>query len=120
MRQETFTLSQKELQRVSVITACVKGDMACASAACAWLAKANSCNSTAAARLARRPRSAPHLLGMQDDAAGKSSPLSSSLGSAEGYFHVLQSLLHRFGVPTAFYGDRSGIFVRNEFPLVAP
>jgi len=32
MRQETFTLSQKELQRVSVITACVKGDMACASA----------------------------------------------------------------------------------------
>ena len=33
MRQETFTLSQKELQRVSVLSACIKGDMACASAA---------------------------------------------------------------------------------------
>src|SRR5215831_752348 len=33
MRQETFTLSQKELQRVSVISACNKGDLACASAA---------------------------------------------------------------------------------------
>src|SRR5258708_12151533 len=33
MRQETFTLSQKELQRVSVINACIRGDMACARAA---------------------------------------------------------------------------------------
>src|ERR1700739_1709143 len=33
MRQETFTLSQKELQRVSVISACIKGEMACARAA---------------------------------------------------------------------------------------
>jgi transposase len=33
MRQETFTLSQKELQRVSVISACIMGDMACARAA---------------------------------------------------------------------------------------
>src|SRR5260370_33060499 len=33
MRQETFTLSQKELQRVSVISTCIKGDLACASAA---------------------------------------------------------------------------------------
>jgi len=33
MRQETFTLSQKELQRVGVISACIKGDMACARAA---------------------------------------------------------------------------------------
>src|SRR5438445_12667875 len=33
MRQETFTLSQKELQRVSVISACIRGDMACARAA---------------------------------------------------------------------------------------
>src|SRR5271157_1412842 len=33
MRPETFTLSQKELQRVSVISACIKGDMACARAA---------------------------------------------------------------------------------------
>ena len=33
MKQETFTLSQKELQRVSVINACIKGDMTCARAA---------------------------------------------------------------------------------------
>src|SRR6202790_2716410 len=33
MRQEIFTLSQKELQQVSVISACIKGDMACARAA---------------------------------------------------------------------------------------
>src|SRR5258707_1381329 len=33
MRQEAFTLSQKELQRVSVISTCIKGDMACARAA---------------------------------------------------------------------------------------
>src|SRR2546422_21891 len=33
MRQETFTLSQKELQRVAVISHCVKGDLACARAA---------------------------------------------------------------------------------------
>src|SRR5712691_9686897 len=33
MRQETFTLSQKELQRVSVISTCIQGDLACASAA---------------------------------------------------------------------------------------
>src|SRR5438552_19180635 len=33
MRQETFTLSQQELQRVSVISTCIKGDLACASAA---------------------------------------------------------------------------------------
>jgi transposase len=33
MRQETFALSQKELQRVAVISSCVKGDLACARAA---------------------------------------------------------------------------------------
>src|SRR5271168_5429821 len=33
MNRETFALSQKELQRVSVISACIKGDMACARAA---------------------------------------------------------------------------------------
>src|SRR5216683_8350860 len=33
MRQETFTLSAKELQRVAVISHCVKGDLACAGAA---------------------------------------------------------------------------------------
>src|SRR5438445_4475792 len=33
MNRETFSLSQKELQRVAVISACIKGEMACARAA---------------------------------------------------------------------------------------
>src|SRR5579863_166608 len=33
MRQETFTLSQKELQRVTVISRCVQGNLTCARAA---------------------------------------------------------------------------------------
>jgi transposase len=33
MREGTFALSQKELQRVSVISSCAKGNMACARAA---------------------------------------------------------------------------------------
>jgi hypothetical protein len=52
---------------------------------------------------------------MQDDASGKI--LAAQFFPSEtaaGYFRLLQSLLHRFGVPTAFYGDRSGIFVRND------
>jgi transposase len=219
MRPETFTLSQKELQRVSVISACIKGDLACASAAellslsvrqikrlkkrlredgQAALAHANRGRPSprrlpertrqAAVRLARskyagfndqhlceklneveglqlsretlrrllrkegmgsprkrrapahrqrRPRVAregelvqldgsPHdwlegrgprltALGMQDDASGKI--LAAQFFPAEttqGYFHLLQSLLRRFGIPTAFYGDRNSIFVRND------
>jgi transposase len=219
MRQETFPLSQKELQRVSVLSTCIKGDLACASAAEllglsvrqikrlkrrlreggeAALAHANRgrpshrrlpervrvtvlrlVRSTyagfndhhlaeklteveglhlsretlrrllrkaglgsprkrrAPAHRQRRPRVAregelvqldgsPHdwlegrgprltALGLQDDASGKI--LAAQFFPAEtteGYFHLLQSLLRRFGVPTAFYGDRSGIFVRND------
>ena len=54
-------------------------------------------------------------LGMQDDATGKilAAQFFSS-ETAEGYFRLLESLLRRFGVPLAFYGDRSGIFVRND------
>jgi hypothetical protein len=33
MIRETFALSQKELQRVAVISACIKGEVACARAA---------------------------------------------------------------------------------------
>jgi transposase len=219
MKPETFTLSQKELQRVSVISACIKRDMACASAAEllslsvrqvkrlkkrlreageAALAHANRGRPShrrlpertrlAVLRLARakyagfndhhlaeklhevegfslsretlrrllrnaglgsprkrrapahrqrRPRVAregelvqldgsPHdwlegrgprltALGMQDDATGKI--LAAQFFPAEtteGYFRLLQRLLRRFGVPTAFYGDRSGIFVRSD------
>ena len=53
-------------------------------------------------------------LGMQDDAKGKI--LEAQFYYSEtspGYFRLLQSLLRRFGVPLVFYGDRSGVFVRN-------
>jgi transposase len=219
MRQETFTLSQKELQRVSVLSACLQGGLACASAAGllslsvrqvkrlkkrlreegeAALAHANrgrpsprrlpEATRQTILRLARskyvgfndhhlceklveregltlsretlrrllrqagigspRKRRAPThrqrrvrvarlgelvqldgsphdwlegrgpcltALGMQDDASGKI--LAAQFFPAEtteGYLHLLQSLLRRFGIPTAFYGDRSGIFVRND------
>ena len=219
MRQETFTLSQKELQRVSVLSACLKGDLACASAAEllslsvrhikrlkkrlredgeAALAHANrgrpshrrlpdrtrqavlrlarstyagfndhhlaeKLNEVEGLRLSRetlrrllrsagigspRKRRAPAhrqrrlrsaregellqldgslhdwlegrgprltALGMQDDATGKILAAQFFASeTAEGYFHLLQRLLRRWGVPTAFYGDRSGIFVRND------
>src|SRR5579863_9657758 len=219
MRQETFTLSQKELQRVSVMSACLKGDLACARAAellClsvrqikrlkrrmredgeAALAHANRgrpshrrlpdavrqrilqlarglyagfndhhlheklverqgfslsretlrrllrSNGQGSPRQRRPPahrqrrlRSArlgelvqldgsPHdwlegrgpqltALGMQDDASGKI--LAAQFFPSEtslGYFRLLQSLLRRHGVPVAFYGDRSGVFTRND------
>ena len=54
-------------------------------------------------------------LGMQDDASGKILAAQFFLAeTAEGYFHLLQRLLRHFGIPSAFYGDRSGIFVRND------
>lgn len=219
MSQETFTLSQKELQRVAVISRCVKGEMACASAAEllslsvrhikrlkkrwreggeAALAHANrgrpsrrrwpdekrknilrlartkypgfndhhlaeKLNEVEGLRLSREalrrllrqagigsPRKrrlpahrqrrlrvaregqlvqldgSPHdwlegrgprltVLGMQDDATGKILAAQFFLAeTTEGYFHLLHSLLRRFGIPTAFYGDRSGIFVRHD------
>jgi transposase len=219
MRQETFTLSQKELQRVAVISQCVQGKLACARAAellalsprhiqrlkvryrqgsAAALAHASRGRPShrrlpertrariltlartryagfndhhlqqklteqegfslsretlrrllrsaglgsprqrrpPAHRLRRLPAAregelvqldgSPHdwlqgrgpyltALGFQDDATGKI--LAAQFFSAEttlGYFHLLQSLLQRFGVPVAFYGDRSGIFTRHD------
>jgi transposase len=219
MRRETFTLSQKELQRVAVLAACVKGELACARAAelmavslrhLKRLKKRYRCGGEAALAHASRGRPGPrrlpqrarqrilqlarttyagfndhHLceklceveglslgretlrrllrsagigsprkrrppahrqrrlrsaregeliqldgsphdwlegrgprltaLGMQDDATGKI--LAAQFfpsETAEGYFHLLQRLLRRYGVPLAFYGDRSGIFVRND------
>lgn len=219
MRQETFTLSRKELQRVTVISQCVQGSLTCARAAellalsprhvkrlksryrqgsAAALAHVSRGRPShrrlphrmrqAVLRLARskyvgfndhhlhdklieqegfslsretlrrllraagigsprkrrppahrqrRLRSArlgeliqldgsPHdwlqgrgprltALGMQDDATGKILAAQFFLSeTAEGYFRLLQSLLRRFGVPLAFYGDRSGIFTRND------
>jgi transposase len=219
MRPETFTLSQKELQRVSVISACIKGDMACARAAAllglsvrhikrlkkrmrkdgeAALAHANrgrpshrrlpdavrrqlvqlartkyggfndhhlceklveregfSLSRETLRRLLRinglgspRKRRAPAhrqrrlcsarlgelvqldgslhdwlegrgpqltVLGMQDDATGKI--LAAQFFPSEttfGYLCLLRQLLRRHGVPLAFYGDHSGVFVRND------
>ena len=54
-------------------------------------------------------------LGMQDDATGKI--LAAQFFPSEtafGYLCVLRQLLRRYGVPLAFYGDHSGIFVRND------
>jgi len=219
MRGRTFALSQKELQRVSVISSCVKGDMACARAAVllslsirqvrrlkkrlceqgeAALAHANrgrpsprrlpatirrsilrlarttyagfndhhlceklceiegfSLSRETLRRLLRQaglgsPRKrrapthrqrrlpsaregelvqldgSPHdwlqgrgprltALGLQDDATGKI--LAAQFfptESAFGYLCLLRQLLRRFGVPLAFYGDRSSIFLRND------
>ncbi len=188
MRQETFTLSQKELQRVAVISRCVKGELACASRGrpsprrlpqplrqrILHLARtryvgfndhhlAEKLNAVEGLSLSREtlrsllrkeglgsPRKrrapahrqrrlpsaregelvqldgSPHdwlegrgplltALGKQDDANGKI--LAAEFFPAEtteGYFHLLESLLRRFGIPVAFYGDRSGIFVRND------
>ena len=219
MGQETFALSQKELQRVAVISRCVKGELACARAAgllClsvrqikrlkkrlrddgeAALAHANRgrpshrrlpaaviervvrlargtyagfndhhlCEKLveregitlsretlrrllrqqglgsprkrrAPAHRQRRVRSgqlgelvqldgSPHdwlerrgpqltALGMQDDATGKI--LAAQFFPSEttfGYLCLLRQLVRRHGVPLAFYGDHSGIFVRND------
>ena len=219
MNRETFALSQKELQRVTVISACLKGTVACARAAVllclsvrqikrlkkrmredgeAALAHANRgrpshrrlpdtvrerivqlsrttyagfndhhlCEKLvehegfslsretlrrllrkqglgsprkrrAPAHRQRRVRSArlgelvqldgsPHdwlegrgplltALGMQDDATGKI--LAAQFFPSEstfGYLCLLRQLLRRHGVPLAFYGDHSGIFVRND------
>jgi transposase len=219
MKQETFTLSQKELQRVTVISRCVQGNLTCARAAelldlsprhikrlkaryrqgsAAALAHVSrgrpshrrlpqrtrvrilalartrytgfndhhlhdklvekegfSLSRETLRRLLRReglgsPRKrrspahrqrrlrsaregelvqldgSPHdwlegrgplltALGMQDDASGKI--LAAQFFPSEtshGYFRLLQSLLRRYGVPIAFYGDRSGVFTRND------
>ena len=219
MRQETFTLSQKELQRVTVIVQCVQGNLACARAAellalsprhVKRLKSRYRQGSAAALAHASRGRPSPHrtpdperdrvialararyrgfndhhfheklleeegltlsretvrrilraaghgsprkrrppahrqrrlrsaregelvqldgsphdwlegrgprltILGMQDDATGKVLAARFFLSeTAQGYFHLLQSLLQRCGVPLAFYGDRSGIFTRND------
>jgi transposase len=55
------------------------------------------------------------VLGFQDDATGKILEASFFAGeTTEGYFHLLRRLLSHCGVPLAFYGDRNGIFVRND------
>src|SRR5450755_999453 len=219
MRQGTFALSQKELQRVAVISSCVKGELACVRAAsllnltarhvkrlksrlrqsgeaalaharrgrpshrrlpqrvrdrilqlarttyagfndhhlCEKLVERGGFSLSretlrrllrkqglgppkkrrAPAHRQRRVRSArlgelvqldgsPHdwlegrgprltALGMQDDATGKILAAQFFLSeTAFGHLCLLRQLLRRHGVPLAFYGDRSGVFVRND------
>lgn len=54
-------------------------------------------------------------LGFQDDATGIILAAGFFTGeTTEGYFHLLRRLLADYGVPLAFYGDRNGVFVRND------
>jgi hypothetical protein len=185
---ETFTLSQKELQRVAVISSCVKGALAHASRGrpshrrlpqrvrdrilqlarttyagfndhhlCEKLVEKEglSLGRETLRRLLRsagigspRKRRAPihrqrrlararegemllldgslhhwlenrgpqlTLLGFLDDATRKVPVADFFLTEdAYGYFRLLHRLLRRFGVPLSFYGDRYGVFVRND------
>jgi transposase len=55
------------------------------------------------------------LLGFQDDATSK--VVGAEFFPAEtahGYFRVFRRVLRRYGVPLSLYGDRSGVFVRND------
>lgn len=55
------------------------------------------------------------LLGFQDDATGKAVGAEFfSSESADGYFRVFRRVLRRYGVPLSLYGDRCGVFVRND------
>ena len=55
------------------------------------------------------------LLGFQDDATGKVVGAEFfPTETAYGYFRVFRGVLRRYGVPLSLYGDRCGIFVRND------
>jgi len=55
------------------------------------------------------------LLGFLDDATRKVLVAEFfPTEDARGYFRLLRRLLGRCGVPLSFYGDRHGIFVRND------
>ena len=55
------------------------------------------------------------LLGFLDDATRKVPVAEFFLTEdARGYFRLLRRLLRRCGVPLSFYGDRHGVFVRND------
>jgi transposase len=55
------------------------------------------------------------LLGFLDDATRKV-PVAEFFPTedAHGYFHLLRRLLRRYGIPLSFYGDKHGVFVRND------
>src|SRR5216684_8131138 len=117
MRPETFTLSQKELQRVRVISTCIKGDLACAAPRRPWLAPQTPRSRSSPAPSVLPSRRRTPATRWQPSRLTTGSKVAAQFFPAEttaGYFRLLQRLLRRCGVPTAFYGDRSGIFVRND------
>ncbi len=55
------------------------------------------------------------LLGFQDDATGKVVGAQFfPTETAYGYFRVFRGVLRRYGVPLSLYGDRCGVFMRND------
>jgi hypothetical protein len=61
------------------------------------------------------------LLGFLDDATRKVLVAEFfPTEDARGYFRLLHRLLRRCGVPLSFYGDRHGIFVRNDVHWSVP
>ncbi len=55
------------------------------------------------------------LLGFQDDATAKVAGAQFFPSeTAHGYFRVFRGVLRRYGVPLSLYGDRCGVFVRND------
>ena len=55
------------------------------------------------------------LLGFQDDATSKVVGAEFFPSeTASGYFRVFRGVLRRYGVPLSLYGDRCGVFVRND------
>ena len=55
------------------------------------------------------------LLGFLDDATRKVPVAEFFLSEdARGYFRLFRRLLRRYGIPLSFYGDRHGVFVRND------
>ena len=55
------------------------------------------------------------LLGFQDDATSKVVGAEFfPTETAYGYFRVFRGVLRRYGVPLSLYGDRCGVFVRND------
>jgi len=92
-------LSQKELQRVSVITACVKGDMACTSASPRSSAapSANSA-SPSSPRNRRKPKAASNASGACSRIAGaanSASPVRNDLDSANRVLRRFIADYHR-------------------------
>jgi hypothetical protein len=55
------------------------------------------------------------LLGFQDDATSKVVGAEFfPTETAYGYFRVFRGVLRRYGIPLSLYGDRCGVFVRND------